>query len=262
MRGAATELPGALATPASSLTSVQRTQIRNLGVDLLELANILRMQDDPGCLPLYQESLALDQKTGDRAGEAQTTGSLGNACLTVSELRDLDQAEQWFRRSLELRPDSDRYGRAQCLGSLGGIALERFDDARSAGQDQSVLLEHLNAALRSYQQSLDLTPADDHQTRAITENQLGNVFAEAGDVGQALRHYQRSVQHREARGDIYGAGRARHNIALLLARGGRPDEALQYARAAMGNYQQAGPGAADDADRERRFIAELEQRNH
>ena len=163
-------------------------------------------------------------------------------------LRDLDQAEHWFQHSLSLRPDSDRLGRAQSLSSLGDVALERFDDAQAAGEAEPVLLKHLNAALRSYQQSLDLTPADDHESRASIENQLGIVFARAGDTGQALRHYQRSIQHKEARGDIYEAGQTRYNIALLLARDGRTGDALHYARAALDNFQQAGPGAADHAD--------------
>ena len=147
------------------------------------------------------------------------------------------------------------------LGSLGQVALARFEDARAAGEARPVLLEHLNAALRSYQQSLDLTPADDHRTRGITENQLGNVFSRTRDTGQALRHYQRAIQHQEAYGDIYGAGQVRNNIAMLLADDGRIGDALHYARAALDNYQQAGPGAADSADLARQFIADLEQRS-
>jgi hypothetical protein len=34
---------------------------------------------------------------------------------------------------------------------------------------------------------------------------------------------------------------------------------LQYARAALDSYQQAGPGAADRVNRARRVIADLEQ---
>ena len=186
-------------------------------------------------------------------------GSLGNAYLRVPGLRDLDQAEHWFRHSLSLRPDGDLYGRAACLGSLGMVALERFDDARAAGEAEPVLMEYLNACLHSYQQSLDLTPADDHRTRGITENQFGFALRRAGDTGEALRHYQRAIQHEEARGYIYGAGQTRYNIALLLANDGQTGDALHYARAALDNFQQAGPGAVDDADDARQLIAALEQ---
>ena len=124
-----------------------------------------------------------------------------------------------------------------------------------------MLLEHLNAALHSYQQALELTPADYHDQRGLTEHQLGVIYHRAGDTAEALRHYQRAIQHIEAQGDLFEAGRARSNIAILLAGDGRISDALHYARAALDNYEQAGPGAAAGADRARRLIAELEHRN-
>ena len=56
--------------------------------------------------------------------------------------------------------------------------------------DHRMALEHLNAALGSYRQALDLIPADDHETCGTIENQLGNVYRRAGDTAQALRHYR------------------------------------------------------------------------
>jgi tetratricopeptide (TPR) repeat protein len=139
--------------------------------------------------------------------------------------------------------------------------MERFDDALSAGEAEAVLLEHLNDALGHYGQALDLFAVGDHESRAIAENQLGLIYRRAGETGQALRHYQQSIHHEEARGNIFGAGQTRYNIALLLLDdAGRTGDALHYARAALDNYQQAGPGAADHADRTRQLIADLEQR--
>ena len=201
------------------------------------------------------------QLIGDRAEEAEDAGSLGNVYLVVSRLRDLDQAEHWFRHSLRLRDNSDRHGRARNFGSLGQVAMERFDDALTAKEAEPVLLEHLNTALRCYQQTMDLTPLDDHETRGVTENELGNIYGRAGQARQALRHYQQAIQHHEIRGNIYAAGRTRQDVAVLLANDGRIGDALQYARAALHNYEQAGPGAADRADRARQLIAELEQHN-
>ena len=248
----------ALAVSPESLTEDQYNRIRNLGVSLHNLANILRQQEDAGCLPHYQESLALAQHIGDRPSEAQRAGSLGNAYMELSGLRDLDQAEHWYQHSLRLRPESDRHGRANCLIGLGNVAIARFSEAETAHEAEPVLLEHINAALHSILQSLDLIPADDHGTRGIIENQLGTVFKRAGDTSQALRHYQRSIQHKEARDDIYGAGETRYNIAVLLVGDGRVADALLYTRAALDNFLQVGPGGADRAELAQRLIASLE----
>jgi tetratricopeptide (TPR) repeat protein len=124
-----------------------------------------------------------------------------------------------------------------------------------------VLLEHLNAALRHYRQAMDLFPAGDHEHRARTEYQLGNIYSRAGDTGQALRHYQQAIHHHEARGDIFGAGLTRYDIAILLGNVGRMGDALLYARAALDNFQRTGLGAASYTDDARHLIAGLEQRN-
>jgi tetratricopeptide (TPR) repeat protein len=139
------------------------------------------------------------------------------------------------------------------------VAEERFLEARAAGAAEPVVLGHLNAALAAYQQALGLIPAGDAQDLAGIHNQLGNIYLEAGDTRQALHHYQQAVAHHEARGDTYGAGITRHNIALLLERGGRPGDALHYARAALHDYEHTGPGAAENAAVARELIANLEQ---
>ena len=118
-----------------------------------------------------------------------------------------------------------------------------------------MLLGHLNEALRRYQQALGLIPASDAENLAGIHNELGNIYDAAGDTRQALHHYQQAIAHHEARGNTYGAGQTRYNIALLLERAGRPGDALHYARAALHDFERTGPGATHDAANARELIA-------
>jgi tetratricopeptide (TPR) repeat protein len=247
----------ALAAPDPALARDDRWAIENLAGALGSLGDVLYDQDNPGCRPHYQEALALNERIGDRSGQAQWAGSLGNACLYVPELRNLEQAERWFSHSLGLLAETDLRGRAACVGSLANVAFARFEAARVARQAESVLLKHLNDALRGYQESLDLARPDDHAARGGREHQLGVVYGRAGDIGQALRHYQRAIGHHEATGNIYGAGQARFNVALFLAGNGRNSEALPYARAALDNFLKTGPGGASQAAVAERLCASL-----
>jgi tetratricopeptide (TPR) repeat protein len=249
----------ALAASASQLTPDDRNRIRNLAISLQYLGHILRFQGDPGCLPHYQDALELTQRIHDTAGESMLATSLGNTYLDVPALRDLDQAQHWHQHSLDLTPGQDRVGRARSLGQLARVAYDRFREGRDHRQPDTVLLGHLNAALDGYQQALDLFPDDDAADLAIAHNQFGNIYDDVGDTRRALHHYQQAVRHDEARGNIFGAGQTRYNIALLLRDDGRPGDALHYARAALHDYERTGPGAAQDAAHARDLITELEQ---
>jgi tetratricopeptide (TPR) repeat protein len=204
------------------------------------------------------EALSLVQRAGDQADEATIALMLGTVYRSVPGLRNLDQAERWYRHSLGCARD-DRVGQAKALHGLGNIAFERFQEARAASAAKPVLLEYLNAALADYRQALDLTPASDAQTLAGIHGQIGNAYYEAGYTRQALHHYQQAIHHQEARGDTYSAGMTRYNMALLLQADDIPSDALLYARAALHDFQRTGPGATQIAAETRDLIADLEQ---
>jgi Tetratricopeptide repeat len=263
-----------LAAPPKDLTPDQRNQIRSLGVSVGDLGTILLLQRDPGCLPHFGEALALAQMIGDSTLQAKCTGNIGSAYLAVPGLRDLDEAERWYKCSLGQHPDRDRRGRATALSALATVALARFDDAvalqRSAGaaersddthaadQARSARLKNLNDARDNYQQALNLTPPDDRRKQGDIEHQLGLVDARAGDTTQAQQHYQRAIQHHEAYGNLRAAGQARYNIAVTLVSAGQTSDALLYARAALKNFRQAGHAAADLVGPAQLLVAQLE----
>jgi tetratricopeptide (TPR) repeat protein len=249
----------ALATPVGQLSREQRSEIRALNISMEYLGHILRYQEDPGCLAVYQEALTLAQLIQDTAEESKLASSLGNVYLSVPGLRDLSQAQRWHQHSLDLTPEHDRVGRAKSLGSLAMVAEQKFSAAYAAGEPDAVLMGHLNAALQGYQQVLVMFPADDAESLAIVHHQLGGIYRRAGDTRQALHHYQQSIRYEEAHGHTYGAGQTRNSIALLFRADGRPGDALHYARAALHDYERIGPGAARDAADARELITELEQ---
>ena len=44
-----------------------------------------------------------------------------------------------------------------------------------------------------YQQALALLPPDNLDDLAVTHNQLGNIYNDAGDLERALEHYNQSI---------------------------------------------------------------------
>ena len=248
----------ALETPPDRLDNTARNRIRSLAVTIEDLGHLLNFQGDPDCLRHYQQAIELFRRIHARQEEANLQLSVGIAYFDIPQLRDLDRAAQAYQTSLDLRPDHDTLGRARALGELATVDLERFHDALRADADPQVLLDHLNHALAGHHRSLDLLP-DPHPARAIAHNQLGNIYDEAGDTGQALTHYQHSIRNDEQAGNTYSAGHTRYNIAVMLYKAGRRDDALDWAHAALRDYLHIGPGATHDITQTQQFIQHIQQ---
>jgi tetratricopeptide (TPR) repeat protein len=251
----------ALATHPDRYSGDNRHRIRNLAVSLETLGHVQREERLPDCVATYQEAVDLYRRINARTEESTTAFNLGHAHLNVPQLRDLDQAEHWYRRALDLTAEHDDVRRARRVAQLGDVARERFLDAHRAGASTDVLVRHLNDATDAYHQSFDLTPIDQVIDRAITHNQLGVVYAYGGRLDTALHHYRQAIRTYEDAGDRYHAGQVRYNVARALAAAGQPDQALLYAHAALRDYEPYGASAAADVDDTRKLIAAIERRD-
>lgn len=248
----------ALALSTDVLDSTQRNVIRSLATSLHDLGQIQRELGQAECVTAYQESLTLSEHIGEKAGAAICALNLGNSYKDIPAVRDLDQAEHWYLRSLELRDERDHLGRGRCLVQLGTVAYERFNEARAANLSKAELLQHLNAALQSYIQALDLLPPDAVNDLAVTHGQLGHIFVAADDLNRALTHWHETMRYMEAANNHYGAGLTRFNIAGALARRSRFGDALLYAQTALRNYETYGAGATEMIERTQQLIADIE----
>src|SRR6185369_12117222 len=121
----------ALALPPESLDAAQRNTIRSLAVSLEQLGHIQREQGQPDCVAAYEEAIPLYQRVDDHAAEAIVAFNLGTAFKDIPALRDLAQAERWYRCSLEFHDERDQLGRGKCLSQLGYVAWERFKEAQA-----------------------------------------------------------------------------------------------------------------------------------
>jgi len=249
----------ALAAPPEALDDAPRNAIRTLAVSLEQLGSILREQDKPECVAAYEQAIPLCQRIGDRPEEAILAFNLGHAYMDLPAIRDLAQAERWYRRDLELEDPRDHLGRAKTLGQLGLVARERFKEVREANKPEEELLRHLNAAAGFYHQALDLLPPNAVDDLAVTHGQLGNIYQDAGDLNRALPHYREAIRYDEAGSNMYEAGKHRFNVALALRDAGSLADAREYAHAALRNFQTYGDRAAAEIQWTQEFIAKVEQ---
>lgn len=246
------------AKPAAELEDEERHTVRTLAASLHELGEI-RRKLGAECVPAYEEALELSEQIGERAGAAVCAFNLGNAFYDLSSLRDLDQAERWYRRSLELYDERERHDRGQCLGQLGSVAYERFREALTGSRPEEEILQHLNKAVRLYHEALDLLPRDAVNDLAVAHNQLGIIYRDVGDLDRAVQHYRESIHYEEMQGNLYGAAQTRFNVARGFLYAGRREDALEYAQSALRGYETYGERAAAEIEETRQLIAAIRE---
>jgi tetratricopeptide (TPR) repeat protein len=237
----------------------KKNQIRSLAVAVEQLGHIQREAGREECVAAYKEALELYERIGDQPAAAVCAFNLGHAYKDLPDLRDLSEAERWYQRSLELRATGDGLGRGGCAAQLGTVTLERFLDATTAGRPEKELLVFLNDAARWYHQALDLLPEDAVDELAVTHNQLGYVYGEAGDLDSALPHYQKAIRYEEAQGKLFEANQIRNNVAVHLASAGRFADALAYAEAALRGYARYGERAGAEVAKTQRLIEKIQK---
>ena len=212
---------------------------------MFHLAQVQLEQGSPQCVEGLKEALNLYERIADRPATAIAAHFLGNAYKDLGSIRDLAEAERWYQGSLDRRPIEDNMGRAQCHGSLGSTAYERFVEAREAGRAAAECLRHLINAEAGLRKALKLLPGDDVGDLAVTHNELGNVYTDGGQLDRALDHYRQSVRYEEGLGNRFGAGETRLNATLALLRAGHLADAKEWARAALRDFE-----ACENADQE------------
>ncbi|RZB13775.1 hypothetical protein StrepF001_42285 [Streptomyces sp. F001] len=169
--------------------------------------------------------------------EARNLSNQGAACLRLFE----ELVSEYLRRLQAAgRLDTGAAGRFTFF--LPPQAVELLQRAR----------DHYLAALR-------LMPKEEAGNLAVLHHQLGGIYKHLDEAERAEYHLGEAIRLHAAVGDGFRCGQSHHDLAeTMVHRGRRYAQALTHARAALELFQQAGSGAAREAHRTARLVAELE----
>jgi tetratricopeptide (TPR) repeat protein len=209
---------------------------RQLGQSFYKLSSIflwpestLQVVASESGLQAAQQSTALDPANG---------AAWYNLGVALDHLEREAEAVPAYQRSLELEP------RAGAYNGLGDVytALGRYDEAQAAYQNAralnpslawpyhnlGLLAEHrgdYQAAIPLYQQALERHQRD--QDRAVTWDNLGNVYAALNQADEAIAAYRRAGLLHPSYASPW------HGLGDVFSRLNRADEAIAAYRQAI-----------------------------
>jgi tetratricopeptide (TPR) repeat protein len=198
-----------------------------------------------------EEALALARESGDRQGEADATGSLGEFSCTLG--RFAEACEHHERRRVIAREIGDRQGEIDATGSLGVVLCwlgrlseawehlerclvriresgDRRRESRATGNSGLVLwsLGRFAEARERFQRGLELArDVGDRQGETILIGNLGNVHWALGRFAEAREHHERALTLTREVGDRHGQALATGNLGSVLWSLGRFAEARE-----------------------------------
>ncbi|HEV2809892.1 MAG TPA: tetratricopeptide repeat protein [Acidimicrobiales bacterium] len=174
----------------------------------------------------YSEILATldNQAPSDACAQrlATTHHQLG---IVAEERGRLDEAEEWYRRSLGITERlGDQPGMASSYHQLGIVAEERG---------------RLDEAEEWYRRSLGITEQLGEKCgMARSYHQLGRVAEERGRLDEAEEWYRRSLGITERLGDQAGMATTYHQLGRVAVERGDLDEALKWAVRCVASFDE------------------------
>jgi tetratricopeptide (TPR) repeat protein len=229
--------------------------------DLENLANALLEQGKRECLNVYKDAMEMYSRV-DPSKAAGCAYRIGNAFTDLPALRDLDKAEEWYLRSIQLARENDALGRSLPLGALGQVAFHRGTEALQAMRVEESF-GHLMNSIERTKQALLILPSDYVEHRALLQNKLSACYSMLGSHQDALSYNRQAIAGFEACGMPFQAARARFLAAVILKRLHRYGDALEYARYAhsmLRSLTTLDPGAAEVLRATEKLLVELQQR--
>ncbi|MGE0082806.1 MAG: CHAT domain-containing protein [Desulfococcaceae bacterium] len=247
-----------LQIPSENIESSGKNILHSLSASLNLLSGIQRKMGKANCVDNDKEAFSILTHSGDNAGAAVCALNIGEAYQEIPAIRNLEEVEKWYKRSIGLRNKKDHNGKGNCLIHLGLLAYKRFEEVQKGIKPKEIMIDHLINALNYCHNALKIIHPNAVNLLMSAHNTLGLIYDKTGNNDQSVSHYMKSIQFAEIAENYYDAGFTRYNIAVTLMQSGRIADALDYARAALRNFETYGNRAAADIENAKGLIAHLE----
>jgi tetratricopeptide (TPR) repeat protein len=231
-------------------------EVQNLVVMLISLAQYLGQRQSSEGVQFYERALNLSVKIGNKREAARAAEGLGWTYRAVDAIRDLDKALSWFLKGLELAPKDDFALSAKLLVMCGGIWMHWLRAALTQ-RDIPKIKENLGYAMGAYIKAYELLPEYAFKDRAECLGNLASIYLDAGRREEAEKLYRQALPLARKAGAADFETKNLLNIALVLQKQSKFDDAIAFAKAAEKVAAQMGEQGQDLAMEALKLLADI-----
>jgi CHAT domain-containing protein/tetratricopeptide (TPR) repeat protein len=218
-------------------------------------------------MELFEQSLAINEELGDRAGQGTTLHGLGNCFVSLGQSV---KAIELFEQSLAIFKELvDRAGQGAALNGLGmcyrslgqyAKAIELFEQCLAileelgdrAGQGTTLgglgmcyrLLGQYAKAIELFDQALTiLKELGDRAGQGTTLNGLGNCYYSLGQYEKAMELFEQSLAIDKELGDRAGQGKTLNGLGICYQKLGQSVKAIDLLEQSLAILEEVGDRA-------------------
>ena len=172
----------------------------------------LSLGDLKTAIEYYERHLKIAKELGDRLGEGNAYGNLGNA---HRNLGDFKRAMHYYERHLKIAKElGDRLGEGNAYGNLGNAHRNLGDFKR---------------AMHYYERHLKIAKElGDRLGEGNAYGSLGNAHLSLGDFKRAMDYYERHLKIAKELGDRLDEGVACYRLGFVFESLGQVSKAIEY----------------------------------
>jgi hypothetical protein len=247
-----------LYTDPQKLDAEAVQKIKSLASALAFLGELHMKAGSPKAIDAYKAAFRTVKLLKKTSLAAQYAYHIADGYIVIPAGQNLQMARRWIKKSLSLRDEADRLGRGQSTALFGKVAFEKFMKGQKEYRPGAEQVGYLNEALGFSFDALNLLPEDAAAELGNVHETIGYLYLQAENMlDAALEHYDLAIKYKEQVQDIYGAARARFNVAVALFLLARFEKGHQYALEALRGFEALGAEGEGEAQKIRGLIAKF-----
>jgi tetratricopeptide (TPR) repeat protein len=186
----------AVGSSPEQFTRSERIAFHSRGVALGEQGVERLHRNDPACIPLFEEALAIAAALGDVEAGVRSRINIGRAYSRVDAIRDYRRADQVIQEALQ---DARRHAAAsppvEAALALADVRVDWLRAQARAGASQHDLRVSYSKAAEALQYARRcLVPWGSRRDRARLALTSGDLLSAAGEYRAAVRKYQQAIK--------------------------------------------------------------------
>lgn len=232
-----------------------------LAGSLSKLGQLQANMGDKSAIKTLKAAYDLAMERNNKSSAAGAATGLGRAYFSGKSEHSLNQADEWFRRGIELMQPEDRHDLALAWWARGSVAARRFGKSFQSKAAKAVTQVLFQNAMDCYKEAAKIVPEDSDDHLGKIYDGMGELFLFAHIWDKSLECFDEAIKHFSRSFNVYSRGHSREQAGFVLFVTDRDSDAVAYLKLAISDFEASGAQANSSLLKAKKLLADVKAYN-